>query len=188
MDELSEFLSTVLGHGLFRFTLVLIIGIIIIAILITIISFTFFLCGYFGEHLIPNIGNFIGESNKKNKIINRLNNVTKTIYKKNLTIEESYNQLLLNYTQICRNISHSEFASILDVFETIIHYYDLHSCKQNRGDTTNPIVNFNPINAPEIRNFIFEIRNYIKAEAPFISVTEKEANLLQALRSCIQHN
>jgi len=125
------------------------------------------------------------KSDKKNEIINKLHNVILNVHAKKLTIEEAYRQLALNYTQICRDTSHSEFASILDTFETIIHYYDSYTPE---GGSTVSKNFFNPTDNPNIGDFIYEIRDYIKSEAPFISVPEKEANLLQSIKNALDSN
>ncbi|MCL2399042.1 MAG: hypothetical protein FWC91_04755, partial [Defluviitaleaceae bacterium] len=88
--------------------------------------------------------------NKKRRIIIELHKAILDVQKQSLSVGESYRQLALSYNEICRDISHSEFASTLDVLQTIFSYY-VRGIK--RG--------FDPEETPEARNFILKVCDHI---------------------------
>lgn len=112
--------------------------------------------------------------NKKRRIIIELHKAILDVQKQSLSVGESYRQLALSYNEICRDISHSEFASTLDVLQTIFSYY-VRGIK--RG--------FDPEETPEARNFILKVCDHIKETEPFISVPDKEAGFLKSLKNAL---
>jgi hypothetical protein len=124
---------------------------------------------------------FITKLKKRFRVMRKLHLAISSIYEKQLTIEESYAQIALNYEQLSRDIPTSVFMNILEVFDIIIYYYDSYTKQQFESE-------FSQEKNLAVRDFIFELRTYIKSISPFISVPDKEAGLLQTLKDAIVSN
>ena len=92
-----------------------------------------------------------------------------------------FKQFDLNYEKLCQSNPNNDYSSVLDLLETIIYYYD--AC-------SNAIFKkiFRQEKKTVIRNFIMEMCLYIQSINPFISIPQKEADLMQSIKDALDNN
>ena len=100
---------------------------------------------------------------------------------KEITIDDLFVQLNLNYEKLCQTYPSNTYTSILDLVKTIIHYYDIFSYKLFKRF-------FRVEKNQEIRELMVEICNYIVNINPFISVPKKEADLLYSIKDALEND
>lgn len=123
---------------------------------------------------------FIKISFKKNdrrkmirKMFTALQNIHVEASKNNYDIKNAYEQLLLNFEKISE-IYPNYFGSVLEIIEETISVFD-------RNTESSFERFFNCKKDDELREFIIDIRNYIKEINPFITLNPKEAELLNGI-------
>ena len=123
---------------------------------------------------------FIKISFKKNdrrkmirKMFTALQNIHVEASKNNYDIKNAYEQLLLNFEKISE-IYPNYFGSVLEIIEETISVFDTNTESSFERF-------FNWKNDDELREFIIDIRNYIKEINPFITLNTKEAELLNGI-------
>lgn len=141
---------------------------IIVIILITLLYFYFF-------YLI------IVKSSKRDRRLIQFYNAIISVYNNSHSLQDSIDQLTLNNNKISQRIGNNNDSSLLDILEMIINYYDTYSDK--RFETI-----FGHEKTAEIRDFICEVRNFIKNDDQFISVPTKEAQLLKNINIALKNN
>lgn len=92
-----------------------------------------------------------------------------------------FEQLNLNYEKLCQDRPNNNYRSILDLLETIIYCYDSYSDYYFHKV-------FGRFKDQEVRNFILRICTYIKNINPFISISRKEADLMQSIKDALENN
>ena len=136
-----------------------------------------FLIGYFTFFYLV-----VYKTTMRDKVLRRFYSAILAIQGKSLSIPISYEQLVLNYDKMRHLIPDKSFSSILDLFETIIHYCDTYPDSLFKTKFRNE-------KNQQIRDFIVSICDYIKTEYPFISIPEKEAGLMRSIKASIEeHN
>ncbi len=123
---------------------------------------------------------FIKISFKKNdrrkmirKMFTALQNIHVEASKNNYDIKNAYEQLLLNFEKISE-IYPNYFGSVLEIIEETISVFDTNTESSFERF-------FNCKKDDELREFIIDIRNYIKEINPFITLNPKEAELLNGI-------
>lgn len=101
-----------------------------------------------------------------------------SIYKQNLSIEDSYTQLLTNYL-IHIKYSTNKDNNLQDSLEKTIYCFDTYSDKKFR-------YYFGEDKKEEIRSFIIMLLNYIKINYPFSKTPQKEAALLKIVKEALE--
>lgn len=120
------------------------------------------------------------------RMVRRFHNAVCNIYEigiaQNYSMEELFDQIILNYEKLCQNNPNNNYTSALDLLNTLIYYYD--SCPESIFKNI-----FRMNKNPEIRRFIFSMSSYTKDKNPFISIPKKEADLLYSIQyALISHN
>lgn len=92
-----------------------------------------------------------------------------------------FEQLNLNYEKLCQTNPNNNYTSILDLLETVIYYYD--SYPDNMFKSI-----FRREKEAEVRNFMVDMCFYIKSRNPFISIPQKEADLMQSIMDALDNN
>ena len=92
-----------------------------------------------------------------------------------------FTQLDLNYEKLCQSNPNNNYSSVLDLLETIIYYYD--SCPNTIFKSI-----FRQEKKTAIRNFIMEMCLYIKSINPFISLPQKETDLMQSIKDALEND
>ena len=141
---------------------------IIVITLITLLYFYFF-------YLI------VVKSSKKDKKLIQFYNAIISVYNNSHSLQSSIDELNLNNNKISQRIGNNDDSSLLDVLEMIINYYDTYSDKRFKTF-------FGHEKTAEIRDFICEVRNFIKNDDQFISVPAKEAQLLKNINTALKNN
>lgn len=114
---------------------------------------------------------------KKKKLFRGFHNAVKSIKAKNISIKDSLEQLTLNYNKLSQEYNNIKL-SLLDVAEQIIYFYDTYTDElfQSKLQVKKDY---------EIRDFLFEIVEFIKQTEPFNNLPAKEANLLNTIKEAI---
>lgn len=92
-----------------------------------------------------------------------------------------FEQLNLNYEKLCQTNPNNNYNSILDMLETIIYYYDSYSDIIFKGV-------FQKEKEPAVRDFAIEMCQYIKNVDPFVSIPQKEADLMHSIADALESN
>ena len=101
----------------------------------------------------------------------------------NYSIQDLYEQINLNYEKLCQeDILENKYTSVLDLLETLIYNIDAFDNDKDFKKF------FKNERNTEIRRFIIEICSYIKSINPFISISKKEADLLQSMQNALINN
>ena len=117
----------------------------------------------------------------KHKRDYRFHNAILSIYDSSQSVDDAYEQLLLNFNKLCQDMGNNNETTLLDILEKFIYYYDTYS--KHRFSNL-----FRVQKSLEIRNFIFSICKFIKDKDPFTAVPSKEANLLKNINDAIEKN
>lgn len=124
---------------------------------------------------------FIFKKDVQQKQVRRFYNAIINIYRKQLSIPDSFTQLKLNYEKLNQAMTNTTYNSILDLLETIIYNYDTYPDKLFKSF-------FKFDKQEEIRDFLMQICIYIKEDNPFISAPLKEAELMRTLKNALDNN
>lgn len=134
---------------------------------------------------------YILKTDTNRNILIKFHNAVCNIYKNNKdTVNSVINnkdkdflleQLNLNYKKLCEKYPNNRYTNVLDILQTLVHYYDIYPNKLFKKI-------FNVEKELELRNFIMNMYLYIKQENPFISIPIKEANLLQSIQHALDEN
>lgn len=148
--------------------------IFILLLIVTILTSFLFIFLYFYDTRI------------KEKFLKQFHSAILNIYNKAKTSYIANNavfleQLTLNYEKLCQEYPDNKFISILDVLKTLVHYYDCISDNNFKRI-------FEMKKELEIEEFIMNICLYIEEETPFISIPQKEANLMQHIYQTLKDN
>lgn len=117
----------------------------------------------------------------KHKRDYRFHNAILSIYDSSQSVDDAYEQLLLNFSKLCQDMGNSNETTLLDVLERFIYYYDAYP--KHRFSNL-----FRTQKRVEIRDFIFSICKFIRDKDPFTAVPSKEANLLKNINDAIAKN
>ncbi len=111
----------------------------------------------------------------------RFHNAILSVHNNAASLDDAYEQLLLNFNKICQELGNNNQLTLLDLLETFIHYYDAYSDTQFSKS-------FGVDKDIKIRDFIFSMCKLIKDNDPFIAVPSKEAGLLNNISDAIIKN
>ena len=140
----------------------------IVIILITLLYFYFFYL-------------FIVKSSKRDRILIQFYKAIISVYSTSHSLQSRIDELTLNNKKISQRIGNNNYSSLMDILEMIINYYDTFSDKKFKSF-------FGHEKTSEIRDFICEVRNYLKNDDQFISVPTKEAQLLKNINIALKNN
>lgn len=119
--------------------------------------------------------------NKRKKFLHDFNKFLIVIQKKNLSIEKSINQIKTDFSQLSGIFEENDLSSTIRfTLNELILLYDT--------QPNNQIILSDEIDSQVIRDYAWEIYDYLNDNEPYAELQIKEANLFYSLKSLLNED
>lgn len=110
--------------------------------------------------------------------LRKFHNAILTTYNTKIDLPDKFAVLSIDYHKLTQN-TNGPYKSVLDLLQTIMHHYDTCSDFSFR-------LKFHTVRDRGVYNYILDLCFYISHINPFISVPEKEAQMLTSLKEALE--